>query len=103
MTPAYIIFIKKTTNDANELDHDSAIAGERFEGRQIELFAADAWQEVLEAASAEGTVVLKFPDWDSAKHWYYGRTLQEEAPYVFAGALYQAILVEGHLTATAPA
>lgn len=103
MTPAYIIFIKKKTIDPNELDHYSATAGEGFEGRQIELFAADSWREVLEAASAEGTVVLKFPDWDSAKHWYYGPACHEEAPYAFAGALYRAILVEGHLTGTAPA
>lgn len=103
MTPAYIVFIKKPGINANQADRDGAQGAQRFEGDQLRVGATYAWQEVREAASAEGTVVLKFPDWDSALRWYHGRTGQEAAPHGLAEALYQAILVEGTLAEPAPA
>lgn len=103
MTPAYIVFIKKKVINTDESGGYRAKADEILEGHHLELCATDVWQEVLEGASAEDTVVLKFPDWDSAKLWYHGRTCQEAAPHGFEGEAYQAILVEGHLAGPAPA
>nr|CBA30107.1 hypothetical protein Csp_A15500 [Curvibacter putative symbiont of Hydra magnipapillata] len=103
MTPAYIVFIKEKTIDAAELDNYRAKVGKSFEGHLLEFCATYGRQEVLEGAPAEGMVLLKFPDWDSAKRWYHGPAYQEAARHRFAGAVYQAILVEGRASEPAPA
>ncbi len=51
--------------------------------------------ETLEGATADGVVVLEFPDRESAKAWYYSPEYQERAKLRQKAAPYRCLMVEG--------
>ena len=98
MPNAYVIFIREKTTDPSALKRYSANVGKSFQGHQIQFLVAYGAHEVLEGSPVEGVVVLEFPDMAAAKAWYESPAYQEAAKHRFAGAKYQAILVQGHET-----
>lgn len=51
--------------------------------------------EVLEGASADGVVVLEFPDEETARQWYFSPEYQEMVKVRQQAAPYRAIMVKG--------
>ena len=51
--------------------------------------------ETLEGDSADGVVVLQFPDREAAKAWYFGPDYQERAKLRQKAAPYRCLMVEG--------
>jgi len=51
--------------------------------------------ETLEGESADGVVVLEFPDKAAAQAWYHSEEYQARVPFRQAAAPYRAFMVEG--------
>jgi uncharacterized protein (DUF1330 family) len=51
--------------------------------------------EPLEGEAPEGTILLQFPDMDSARAWYHSPAYQEALKYRLKAADYRAFIVEG--------
>ena len=93
--PAYAIFIKNKTIDADELKtYGQKAAGARGD-HQITPLAFYGPLEVLEGDAAEGVVLLSFPDMDAAKAWYHSPAYQDAKQHRLKGADYRVILAQG--------
>ncbi|MFZ5717965.1 MAG: DUF1330 domain-containing protein [Pseudomonadota bacterium] len=93
--PAYVIFIKNKTHDAEELKVYSQKAGAARGDHQIKPLAFYGPLEVLEGDPAEGVVLIEFPDKAAAKAWYDSPAYQEAKQHRLKGADYRVILAEG--------
>ncbi|HEY0648149.1 DUF1330 domain-containing protein [Phenylobacterium sp.] len=93
--PAYVIFIKNSTKDAEALKVYSQKAGAARGDHKITPLAYYGPLEVLEGDPAEGVVLLQFPDTAAAKAWYDSPAYQEAKEHRLKGADYRVILAEG--------
>lgn len=93
--PAYAIFIKNSTKDADELKTYSQKAGAARGDHKITPLAYYGPVEVLEGEPAEGVVLLSFPDMAQARAWYDSPAYQEAKQHRLKGADYRVILAEG--------
>jgi uncharacterized protein (DUF1330 family) len=93
--PAYGIFIKNKTIDAEALKTYSEKAGPASAGHPLSALAYYGPLEVLEGEPAEGVVVLQFPDMAAAKAWYHSPGYQEALQHRLKGGDYRVILTEG--------
>jgi uncharacterized protein (DUF1330 family) len=93
--PAYVIFIKNSTKDAEALKVYAQKAGAARGDHKITPLAFYGPLEVLEGDSAEGVVLLQFPDTAAAKAWYDSPAYQEAKQHRLKGADYRVILAEG--------
>jgi uncharacterized protein (DUF1330 family) len=51
--------------------------------------------ECIEGESADGIVILEFPDTATAKEWYYSEDYQSRAKYRMQAAHYRGFIIEG--------
>jgi len=93
--PAYAIFIKNSTRDADELKTYSQKAGAARGDHKLTPLAYYGALEVLEGDAAEGVVLLSFPDMAAAKAWYSSPAYQEAMQHRLKGADYRVILADG--------
>ena len=93
--PAYAIFIKNSTKDAEELKTYGQKAAAARGDHQLSALAFYGACETLEGDPAEGVVLLQFPDMDAAKAWYTSPAYQEALPHRLKGADYRVILAAG--------
>ena len=93
--PAYVIFIKNSTKDAEALKTYSQKAAGARGDHKITPLAYYGPLEVLEGDAAEGVVLLQFPDTAAAKAWYDSPAYQEAKEHRLKGADYRVILAEG--------
>ncbi|ODT89366.1 DUF1330 domain-containing protein [Phenylobacterium sp. SCN 70-31] len=93
--PAYVIFIKNRTVDADELKTYSQKAAAARGDHPIKPLAFYGPVEVLEGDAAEGVVLIEFPDKAAAKAWYDSPAYQEAKQHRLKGGDYRIILVEG--------
>jgi uncharacterized protein (DUF1330 family) len=93
--PAYIVFIKEATLDAEEMSKYGAAVGATFEGHDAQVLAAYDAHEVVEGAPMEGVVLLQFPSLEAARAWYFSPAYQAAAKHRFRGAQYRAVITEG--------
>ncbi len=98
MPPAYIVFIKESTQDQKQLDRYGELVGQSFKDHGVKFLAAYGTHEVLEGPPLEGVVILEFLDIEVARAWYFGPAYQEAAAHRFSGATYRAVMVEGRAT-----
>ena len=78
--PAYAIFIKNSTTDAEELKTYGQKAAAARGDHQLSALAFYGACETLEGDPAEGVVLLQFPDMDAAKAWYTSPAYQDALP-----------------------
>lgn len=92
---AYIVLIRNETHDPEGMAKYAAIApGAPIE--KLEIIAAKTNKfEVLEGPPAEAVVILRFPSWDDALHWYRSDAYQEAVKYRLASGDYRTVLVNG--------
>ena len=93
--PAYAIFIKNKTTDADELKTYGQKAGAARGDHKITPLAYYGAVEVLEGDPAEGVVLLQFPDMAAARAWYSSPAYQEAMQHRLKGADYRVILADG--------
>lgn len=93
--PAYVIFIKNKTLDADELKIYSQKAGPARGDHKLTPLAYYGPLEVLEGDPAEGVVLVQFPDMAAAKAWYDSPAYQEAKQHRLKGADYRVILADG--------
>ena len=93
--PAYVIFIKNKTTDADELKTYSQKAGAARGDHKLTALAYYGPLEVLEGDPAEGVVLIQFPDMAQAKAWYDSPAYQDAKTHRLKGADYRVILAEG--------
>ena len=93
--PAYVIFIKNKTTNQDELNTYGQKAAAARGDHQIKPLAFYGPLEVLEGDSAEGVVLIEFPDKAAARAWYDSPAYQEAKEHRLKGADYRVILAEG--------
>jgi uncharacterized protein (DUF1330 family) len=93
--PAYAIFIRNSTRDADELKTYGQKAAAARGDHPLTPLAFYGACETLEGEAAEGVVLLQFPDMDAAKAWYTSPAYQEALPHRLRGADYRVILAAG--------
>jgi uncharacterized protein (DUF1330 family) len=93
--PAYMIFIKNSTKDAEELKTYGQKAAGAGAGHPIKPLAFYGPLEVLEGDPSEGVVLIEFPDKAAAKAWYDSPAYQDAKQHRMKGADYRVILAEG--------
>lgn len=93
--PAYAIFIKNKTLNADELKTYSQKAAAARGDHPIKPLAYYGPLETLEGDPAEGVVLIEFPDMAAAKAWYDSPAYQEAKQHRLKGADYRVILAEG--------
>jgi len=93
--PAYAIFIKEKTVDADELTVYAGKAGPSLDGHPAKVLAAYGGHVTLEGPDHEGVVIVEFPTVEAAKTWYESPAYREARKYRFRGAQYRAMIVEG--------
>ena len=93
--PAYAIFIKNKTTDADELKTYSQKAGAARGDHPLTPLVYYGALETLEGDPAEGVVLLQFPDMAAAHAWYDSPAYQEAKQHRLKGADYRVILTQG--------
>jgi len=93
--PAYAIFIKNKTNDAELLKVYGQKAGAARGDHPLTALAAYGPLEVLEGDPAEGVVLLQFPDMEAGKAWYNSPAYQDAKKDRLKAADYRVIFFEG--------
>jgi uncharacterized protein (DUF1330 family) len=93
--PAYVIFTREKTRDADALGTYSKLAGATGAGHPIKPLAVYGKHEVLEGAAVEGVVLLEFPSIAAAKAWYDSPAYRAAREHRFKGADYRCVVVEG--------
>ncbi len=93
--PAYAIFIKNSTKDADLLKvYGQKAAGARGD-HPLTALAAYGAIETMEGDPAEGVVLLHFPDMDAAKAWYNSPAYQEAKEVRLKAADYRVLFFQG--------
>lgn len=92
---AYVVFIKDGVNDQAELDQYNAKAGASIAGHPLKPLAFYGPNETWEGPTAEGLVIIEFPDVDAAKAWYDSPAYQDAKVHRLAGATYRVMVTEG--------
>lgn len=92
----YMIFIREgAITDPQMMDKyiNGKLPGEPDAGKKVLVAYGD--METVEGESADGIVVIEFPDREAAKKWYHSEEYQHRAKDRRAAAHYRAFMVEG--------
>lgn len=92
---AYVVLIRERTTDAAELALYRQKAAAARAGHDITPLASYGAFEVLEGASMEGAVILRFPSVEAARSWYASPDYQNALPHRLKGADCRMFLIEG--------
>ncbi|MET0363786.1 MAG: DUF1330 domain-containing protein [Sphingobium sp.] len=93
--PAYAIFIREETTNADELKSYFEKVGSTMQGHALTPLAVSSDVEVLEGGPVENIVILQFPTLAEARAWYDSPAYQEVLGHRLAGGKYRGLLVEG--------
>lgn len=93
--PAYAIFIKNKTHDADLLKTYSQKAAGARGDHPLTALAAYGPIETMEGDPAEGVVLLQFPDMAAAKAWYGSPAYQDAKAVRLKAADYRVLFFEG--------
>jgi uncharacterized protein (DUF1330 family) len=93
--PAYVVFIRDSTQDLSELKVYWSKIKASLAGHPVRVLAAYGQHEVLEGPQIEGAVIAEFPTTEAAKAWYHGEAYQDAAQHRLKGATHSGFIVEG--------
>ena len=93
--PAYAIFIKNKTHDADLLKTYGQQAAAARGDHPLTALAAYGQIETLEGDEAEGVVLLQFPTLEAGKAWYNSQAYQDAKATRLKAADYRVLLFEG--------
>lgn len=93
--PAYVVFIR----EGEIVDQEAMKAYQSFGGEAppagMKALAVYGAMETIEGESADGIVILEFPNVEEARNWYYSDSYQQRAPLRCKAAPYRGFIVEG--------
>ncbi len=92
---AYVIFIRQSTKDEEEMKTYAGLAGPTLDGHPVTPLVFYGALTGLEGTAPEGAVVLQFPSVREARVWYDSPAYQAAALHRKAGANYDVFIVEG--------
>ncbi|KAE9528959.1 DUF1330 domain-containing protein [Testudinibacter aquarius] len=92
---AYVIFIRDNMLDRAGYDEYLAVAAPTLAKHHGEIIVFNGEIEALEGAAADGSVVIKFPDMQAARNWYYGAEYAAVKSQRIAVTQGRAVLVAG--------
>ncbi|MFC3069136.1 DUF1330 domain-containing protein [Phenylobacterium soli] len=92
---AYAIFIRNRLDDPDELAVYAKKAGAARGDHQLKPLAYYGAAETWEGETADGVVLLEFPDMDAARAWYNSPAYQEALAHRKKAADYRVVLVQG--------
>ena len=92
---AYVVFIKDSVNDQAEMDQYNAKAGGSTAGHPVTPLAFYGTNETWEGPTAEGLVILQFPDIEAARAWYTSPVYEAAKVHRLKGASYRVMVTEG--------
>ena len=92
---AYVIFIRDETVDQDEMQVYGEKASAARGDHPMTPLAFYGAAEALEGPDTEGVVLLKFPDREAAKAWYFSPAYQEAKQHRLKGAKYRVVLTDG--------
>jgi uncharacterized protein (DUF1330 family) len=92
---AHAIFIRERTRNAGELKTYAGMVTPLLGSTDATVLAAYGPQDVLEGASPEGVVIVRFPTLEAARAFYDSPEYQAAVRHRFLGADYRSIIVQG--------
>ncbi|WP_353227152.1 DUF1330 domain-containing protein [Novosphingobium sp.] len=92
---AYMIFIRDRLRDEAAMAEYSARAGASTAGHPVEPLVFYGAVETLEGSTADGVVVIRFPDKAAALAWYDSPEYTDARKFRHLGADYRVVIVEG--------
>lgn len=92
---AYVIFIRDSIKDTNEMATYGQKAGGARGDHPITPLAFYGAVETLEGPKVDGVVLLSFPDAAAAHAWYDSPAYQDALQHRLKGADYRVMIVEG--------
>ena len=92
---AFIVFMRESTSDPEELEIYGKLALPTLEGRSVKPRAFYGQLDVLEGPEFEGAVILEFPSVEEAHSWYHGPEYQAAALHRKASSVFRVFIVEG--------
>ena len=95
--PAYVIFMRESTTDEQEMKRYSELALPTLANRAVSPLAFYGALDVLEGPAFEGAVVLQFPSVSEARSWYDSPEYQAAALHRKQGSSFRVFIVEGSL------
>lgn len=93
--PAYIIFTREHTTDAEQMAQYAEKAPLANQGHDLTALAFYGQYEVLEGSDIEGAVLVRFPDMAAARQWYNSPAYQNAMKHRQKGANYRVLLIDG--------
>ncbi len=92
---AYVVFIRDRITDPAEMEIYARKAGAARGDTPPKPLAFYGASETLEGPTADGVVILEFPDMAAARNWYRSSAYQDALQHRLRGAEYRVILTEG--------
>ncbi len=92
---AYFIFVRDKMKDPAGYAGYGQKAGASFAGREFKLLALHGAVTAVEGDSADGVVIIEFPDAQAAKDWYHSPAYQACVGERWAATEGRAMIVEG--------
>ena len=92
---AFIVFMRESTSNAEELEIYAKLALPTLEGRSARPRAFYGKLDVLEGPEFEGAVILEFPSVEEARSWYHSPEYQAAALHRKASSTFRIFIVEG--------
>lgn len=92
---AYVIFIRKSLKNLDELKIYQQLAGKASEGHAIQPLAFYGDTVCLENMDSEAVAIFKFPDMAQAKAWYHSEAYQQAKKHRDLAGEFSIVLTEG--------
>lgn len=96
MASAYIVLLRIRTEDDEGMKRYADLAANAPTDK-IELVASTklSRSRILEGGDLEAAVIMKFPSWDDALHWYESPEYSKARRHRLASGTFRAVLIEG--------
>lgn len=92
---AYIVFIRKSLTNKDEMKQYSKLAKQASEGHTIKPTVFYGAVEPLENIETDGVAILEFPNMAEARAWYESPAYQQAKQHRDLAAEYMVFLTEG--------
>lgn len=92
---AYIVVTREKTRDPELFEQYKAKVRSTLSAYGAVLLANQGRHDVLEGASTEGVVLLKFATYDDAIAWYYSEAYQSASVPRLQGSDHRYVIFEG--------
>ena len=94
---AFVVVIRRATLDAAEIAAYLSKARAASIGHPLTIRVFQGRHKVLEGPEIESIVILEFPSFEDAEHWYDTPAYREALSHRLRGGDYSAVIVDGDI------